>query len=120
MRLRSILRLTYRTNAAVADTQPMKVHEAETHLCELSQVQSVYYPHQTMSTYKNQTIGTRVRLGVLGNVPIWHPRTHDADRKQFLRNLDDPEHVRVRVELALFDYTAVYLVSSELSTLPVE
>ena len=63
-----------------------------------------------MGTYKRQTIGTWVRLGVLGNVPIWHPRSHDANRKKRLRNLDDREQIRMGTELALFDHTAIYLV----------
>jgi len=63
-----------------------------------------------MGTYKDETIGTRVHLDVLSNVPIWHPRTHDAQWKKRLRNLDDREHIRMRIELALFDHTTVYLV----------
>jgi len=73
-----------------------------------------------MGTYKCQTISTGVHLGVLGNVPIWHPRAHDANRKQHLRNLDDWKHVQMKIELALFNYTAVYLVSNALSTPPIE
>ena len=73
-----------------------------------------------MSTYKQQTIDTRVRLGVLSNVPIWHPRTHDANRKRRLRKPDDREHIWMRIELALFDYTTVDLVWSELSVPPTE
>ena len=90
----------------------MKVHEATAHLCNLLRAQSVDFSHQSppVGTYKRQTIGTRVHLGVLGNVPIRHPRTHDANGKQRLGNLDDREHVRVRIELALFDHTVVYLV----------
>ena len=63
-----------------------------------------------MSTYKHQAIDTRVRLGVLSNVPIWHPRTHDANRKLRLRNPDDRENIRMRIELARFDHATVYLV----------
>ena len=63
-----------------------------------------------MGTYKHQMVDARVHLGVLGNVPIWHPWSHDAKRKQLLRNPDDGEHVRMIVELALFDRTTVYLV----------
>ena len=63
-----------------------------------------------MGTYKDQAIGTRVRLGILNNIPIWHPRAHDANRKLRLRNPDDMEYVRMRIELALFDHTTVYLV----------
>jgi len=68
-----------------------------------------------MGTYKYQTIGARVRLGILSNVPIWHPRDHDANRNQRLRTPDDGEHVWMRISLALFDHTTVYLVSNELS-----
>ena len=73
-----------------------------------------------MSTYKQQTIDTRVRLSVLSNVPIWHPRTHDANRVLRLRDLDDRENIRMRIEFALFDYTTVDLVWSELSMPPTE
>ena len=62
-----------------------------------------------MGTHKHQKIGTRVHLGVLGNVPIWHPRTHDANRKRSLRNPDDGEHIRMRIVPALF-YRAVDLL----------
>ena len=44
--VRQILRFTYRTNAAVVNTRPMKVHEAAAHLCKLLQASSVDYPHQ--------------------------------------------------------------------------
>ena len=71
-------------------------------------------------TYQDQTISTRVRLYVLGDVTIWHPRSHDAKRKQWLRNLDDRENVWVRIGLALFDHTTIYLVRSELGTPPIE
>jgi len=63
-----------------------------------------------MGTYKRQAVGIRVHLGVLSNVPVWHPWAHDANWKQRLRNLDDREYVRVRIALALFHQTAVYLV----------
>ena len=63
-----------------------------------------------MGTYERQTIDTRVRLGVLGNVPIWHPRAHDANWKPRLRNPDDRENIRMRIELGLFDHATVYLV----------
>ena len=38
MRARSILRFAYRTDVTVYNTRLMKVHEAATHLCELSQM----------------------------------------------------------------------------------
>ena len=38
LRVRTILCFTYRTNTAVENTQPMKVHKATAHLCKLSQV----------------------------------------------------------------------------------
>jgi len=63
-----------------------------------------------MGTYKRQMIDTRVHLGILSNVSIRHPRAHNAKRKQLFRNPDDGEHVRMRIELALFDHTTVYLV----------
>ena len=61
----------------------MKMHEAAAHLCKLLQALLVDYPHQSppTGTYEYQTISTRVHFGVLGNVPIWHPRAHDAKRK---------------------------------------
>jgi len=73
-----------------------------------------------MGTYKHETISTRVHLGVLSNVPIGHPWAHDAKRKRLLRNPDDGEHVRMRIELALFDHAAVDLVLIELSSPPIE
>ena len=48
-----------------------------------------------MGTYQHQPVGTQVRLGVLVDVPIWHPRSHDANRKQCLGNVDDRENIRV-------------------------
>jgi len=69
-----------------------------------------------MDAYQDQPIGTRVHLDVLADVPIWHPRTHDAKWKQSLRNLDDGEHVWMRVELSLPKRKAVYLVWVALST----
>jgi len=77
----------------------MKVHEAMAHLCKLLQVYSVDYPHQfsPTGTYKRRTIGTRIHSDILSNVAIWHPRTHDAKWKQFLRNSDDGEHIRMRI-----------------------
>jgi len=63
-----------------------------------------------MGPYKYQTVGIRVRFGIVSNVPIWRPRAHDANWKRSLRNLDDTEHIRMRIELALFDHTAVQLV----------
>jgi len=63
-----------------------------------------------MGAYKRQTVDIRVHSSVLSDVPIGHPRTHDAKRKQLVRNLDDGEHVRMRIGLALFDHATVYLV----------
>ena len=48
-----------------------------------------------MGTYQHQPIGTQVRLGVLVDVPVWHPRSHDANREQCLRNVYDRENVWV-------------------------
>ena len=67
---------------------------------------SIFRP---VGTYKHQKVGTRVHLGILSNVSIWHPRTHDTEWKLRLRNPDDGEHVRMRIELALFDDTTVCL-----------
>ena len=62
-----------------------------------------------MGTYKHQTVGTQIHLGILSNVPIWHPGTHDTEREQCLRNPDDREHVRMRIGLALLGHAGVYL-----------
>jgi hypothetical protein len=58
-----------------------------------------------MDTYQCQPIGIRVPLDMLGNVPTWHPRTHDVKRKRRLRNIDDGEYVRMGKILALVDIT---------------
>ena len=91
----------------------MKMYEAAARLRKLLQAQSVLdYSHRPppISTYKHQTIGTRVCFGVLSDVPIWHPRAHDANRKQSLRNPNDREHIWMRIEPALFDHAMVCLV----------
>jgi hypothetical protein len=54
-----------------------------------------------MNAYQHQPISTRVHLGVLCDIPIWHPRTHDAERRQRLRNVDDMEYVGMGNGLAL-------------------
>jgi hypothetical protein len=46
-----------------------------------------------MGAYQHQPIGTRVHLGVLCDVPIWHPRTNDVERK--LRGPGDPSANRI-------------------------
>jgi hypothetical protein len=48
-----------------------------------------------MGAYQHQSIGTRVHLSVLCDVPIWHPRAHGAERDQCLRNADDREYIRI-------------------------
>ena len=48
-----------------------------------------------MGAHQHQPIGTRVHLGVLCDVPIWHPRVHGAEREQCLRNADDGEYIRM-------------------------
>jgi len=90
----------------------MKVYKAAAHLCKLLQARSVDCSHQSppIGTYEHQTIGTQVCFGVLSDVPIWHPRTHDTNRKQSLRNPDDRKHIRMRTELAPFDHATVCLV----------
>ena len=65
---------------------------------------------ELMGTYQHQPIGTRVQLGVLGDVSVWHPRAHDAKRKQCLRCLDDWEHVRMGNVLAPDDLTTKGLI----------
>jgi len=124
MRVYSILHFTYRTDTTMQNTGPMKVREAAAHLCKLLQAWSGNCPHQLRvrprCAYKHQTIGTWVHLGILSDVPIRHPRTHDANRKRSLRHLNDREHIRMRIELAPFDHTAVCLVRSELSAPQIE
>jgi len=63
-----------------------------------------------MGTYQHQPIGIWVCLGILGDVPIWHPWIHDAKRKECFRNLDDGEHIRMMFYLAPLANTMVYLV----------
>jgi len=63
----------------------------------------------TNGTYKHQTVGTRIHFGILSNVPIWHPWTHDIEWKRSIRNPDDGENVWMRIGLALLDHTMVYL-----------
>ena len=58
-----------------------------------------------MDTYQHQAIGARVHLGVLDDVPIWHPRSHETKWKQCLRDFDDGKHVGVGIALAPFAYT---------------
>ena len=53
-----------------------------------------------IGTYQHQPIGTRVHLGVLRDVSIRHPWTHDAEREQRLRNVDNGEYVGVGNGLA--------------------
>jgi len=69
----------------------------------------------SVGPYQHQPIGARVHLGVLGDVPIWYPRSHDAKREKSLGNLDDGKHVRVRILLAPFDCATEYLVWGVLS-----
>ena len=68
-----------------------------------------------MGTYQRQPVGIRVHLGVLGDVPIRHPRTQDAIRKQRLRNLNDWEYVRMGNVLGLADLTTKGLIRNALS-----
>ena len=63
-----------------------------------------------MGAYQHQPVDIRVHLGVLNDVPVWHPRAHDAKQRQSHRNLDEWEQIRVRIELAPFAYMAVYLL----------
>ena len=69
-----------------------------------------------MSTYQHQPVGTRVRPGVLDDISIGHPRAHCAEWKQYLRNLDDGEHVRMGTEISPLAQTTVYLAWGVLST----
>ena len=102
------------------NTQPVKIHHTAAHLCELSCVcivSGLSTPRfRSTVTYQHQPIGTWVHLGVLGDVPVGHPRSHHAQWKQCSRNLDDWEQVRMRVDLAFFSYTAIDLVWRVLST----
>ena len=58
-----------------------------------------------MGTYQHQPVGIRVQLSVLGDVPIWHPWAHYAERKQCLRNINDGEHVRMGNMHVPIDFT---------------
>ena len=90
----------------------MKECKAAAHLGELlGQVVSILSSStfRSMSTHECQPVRTGIHLGVLDDVPIWHPRSHYAKRKKTLRNLNDGEHVRVRFAFAPFDYTTEFL-----------
>jgi hypothetical protein len=63
-----------------------------------------------IGTHQHQPISTRIHLGILGNIPTRHPRTHDAKRKQRLRNLDDREQIGMGDELEPVDSIMEYLV----------
>jgi hypothetical protein len=54
---------------------------------EVSRLSSLSF--KLMGAYQHQPIGTRVHLGVLCDVPSRHPRAHDAEREQCIRNADD-------------------------------
>lgn len=69
-----------------------------------------------MGTDQHQTIGSWVRPDVLCDISVRHPRTHDTIRKRCLRNLDNGEHVRMRIGLDLFDCATESLVRDVLST----
>jgi len=71
---------------------------------------------RSMDTHQLQPIGSWVRLDILGDITIWHPWSHDAKREQCLRNINDGQHVRMRVGFSLFDHKTIYLVQSALST----
>jgi hypothetical protein len=53
-----------------------------------------------MGAYQHQSIGVRVHLGVLCDVPIWHPWAHGAEGELCLRNTGDREYIRVGNGLA--------------------
>ena len=63
-----------------------------------------------MGAYQHQPVDIRVHLGVLGDVPVWHPRAHDAKQRQSHRNFDEGKQIRMRIELASFAYMAVCLL----------
>ena len=71
-----------------------------------------------MGAYQHQPISVGVHLGVLDDVPIWHPRTHDTKRKQCLRNLNDREYVRMGDLLVPTNSRTKDLVRSTLNTHP--
>jgi len=66
-----------------------------------------------MDEYQHQPIGALVPLDVLHDIAIWHPWAHDAEWKQFLRNLGDGEYVWMGKTLALLGFKG--LVQSALS-----
>ena len=88
------------------------MHQAKAYLCELLHTFGLLSTSvsKLVSTYQHQPIGVRVRLGVLGDIPTWHPRSHYAKRMQRLRDLDDGKHMRVRIALNPFRYTKEHLV----------
>jgi hypothetical protein len=45
------------------------------------------------NTHQHWPIGTWVHLGVLHDVPVWHPWTYNTKRKQCLRSLNNGEYV---------------------------
>ena len=69
-----------------------------------------------MGTCQRQAVDIRVRLCVLSDVPILHPRSHDAKWERRLGNLDDGEHVWVGDGFASVDFTIEGLVQSTFST----
>jgi hypothetical protein len=54
--------------------------------------------------YQCQPIDIQVPLGVLDDVPVWHPRTYDTKWEQCLRNLNNGEYVRMGSGPALVDF----------------
>ena len=68
-----------------------------------------------VGTHQHQPISTWFFLDVLGDVPIWHPGTHDAKGEQCLRNLNNREHIWMRIEFSPFTHKVVYLVRSVMS-----
>jgi len=87
----------------------MKKCKAVTDLGELFCVAVSRLPSSIRLTgaYKHQPIDVWVYLGVLDDIPIWHPRSHDANRKQYLRlrNVKYGEHVRMGVTFTLLNHT---------------
>ena len=79
----------------------MKIHQALAHLGKLFLgVRVSGLPPLTIrsvGTHQRQSKGAGIHLGVLSDVPIRHPGTHDTKRKQPIGNPNDREDVRVGV-----------------------
>jgi hypothetical protein len=63
-----------------------------------------------MNKYQHLPIDTWVHLGIPDNVPIWHPWTHNANRKPCLGYLDGRMYIRMGDRFVPVDFTMEGLV----------